>query len=391
MARCSLCHAKDVDVATGTVRVVRALSWVGGEPIVGTPKSAAGTRVVSIPPHILPAIAHHLDTMTTPAADALLFPGRDGVSHLQPSTMHRHWRMAREAAGRPDLRVHDLRHTGATMAARAGATLAELQEWLGHSSVNAALRYQHASPIPHIATAHPRPDDLPESPNVTPSKSGNAVNVTPCTFRLTGSFSDAKRTSFRYRGFMSGEELQGCPQCGAPVYYAGRGRRPVWCSSRCRNIAAVTRRGAREAGVQIRMIDVPKAPKPRPERTPTREERDESAISRVARSSRLTRELLVRLERRRRAGELDREVWADVTAMLDQFIPGPSPRATPPAAPPAAEQPASATTVPEIIRAMERLSAGLETGRISDSDVDVCTLGPALDRLGNAWVRRTSR
>ncbi len=37
------------------------------------------------------------------------------------------------------------RHTGATMAAWAGATLAELQERLGHSSVNAALRYQHAA------------------------------------------------------------------------------------------------------------------------------------------------------------------------------------------------------------------------------------------------------
>jgi integrase len=136
---------RDVDLAGGTVRIVRALSWVGGEPIVGTPKSAAGTRVVSIPPHVVPAIAHHLDTMTAPGPGALLFPGRDGVSHLQPSTMHRHWRMAREAAGRPDLRVHDLRHTGATMAARAGATLAELQERLGHSSVNAALRYQHAA------------------------------------------------------------------------------------------------------------------------------------------------------------------------------------------------------------------------------------------------------
>lgn len=75
--------------------------------------------------------------MTAPSPDALLFPGRDGASNLQPSTMHRHWRMAREAAGRPDLRVHDLRHTG--------ATLAELQERLGHSSVNAALRYQHAA------------------------------------------------------------------------------------------------------------------------------------------------------------------------------------------------------------------------------------------------------
>lgn len=47
-------------------------------------------------------------------------------------------------SGRPDLRLHDLRHTGATMAAMAGATLAELQARLGHSSVNAALRYQHA-------------------------------------------------------------------------------------------------------------------------------------------------------------------------------------------------------------------------------------------------------
>ena len=136
---------KDVDIAAGTVRVVRAVSWVGGQPIVGTPKSAAGTRVVSIPPHVVPAVAHHLETMTAAGPDALLFPGRDGVSHLQPSTLHRNWRMAREAAGRPDLRVHDLRHTGATMAARAGATLAELQQRLGHSSVSAALRYQHAA------------------------------------------------------------------------------------------------------------------------------------------------------------------------------------------------------------------------------------------------------
>jgi hypothetical protein len=138
------------------------------------------------------------------------------------------------------------------------------------------------------------------------------------------------------------------------------------------------------------MIDVAKSPKPRPERTSTREERDESAISRVARSSRLTRDLLVRLERRRLAGELDSEVWDDITAMLDRFIPGPSPRATPPLpATPAPSQPASATTLPEIIQALDRLSAGLETGRIYDRDV--VTLGPALDRLGNAWICRTSR
>jgi integrase len=46
--------------------------------------------------------------------------------------------------GRPDLRFHDLRHSGAVLAALTGASLAELMGRLGHSSVAAALRYQHA-------------------------------------------------------------------------------------------------------------------------------------------------------------------------------------------------------------------------------------------------------
>ena len=137
------------------------------------------------------------------------------------------------------------------------------------------------------------------------------------------------------------------------------------------------------------MIDVPRAPKPRPERTPTREEKDESSIARVARSSRLSRDLLVRLQNRRQRGELASEVWEDITAMLDQFTPGYSPRLAPPVPrPPAASKPVSATTLPELIQAIDRLSAGLETGRIYDRDF--ATLGPALERLGNAWVRRTS-
>lgn len=60
---------------------------------------------------------------------------------------------------------------------------------------------------------------------------------------------------------MSDESAAVCPRCGGPLVYAGRGRRPVWCSTRCRNEAAVVRRGAREAAVEIRMIDVPKQPR----------------------------------------------------------------------------------------------------------------------------------
>jgi integrase len=43
------------------------------------------------------------------------------------------------------LHFHDLRHTGNTLAAATGASTKELMARMGHSSVRAALIYQHAS------------------------------------------------------------------------------------------------------------------------------------------------------------------------------------------------------------------------------------------------------
>lgn len=34
-----------------------------------------------------------------------------------------------------------------------------------------------------------------------------------------------------------------CPQCGEAVAYKGRGRRPIWCSTKCRVEASIARRG----------------------------------------------------------------------------------------------------------------------------------------------------
>jgi integrase len=64
---------------------------------------------------------------------------------LAPSSLYKVFYPARKAAGRPDLRWHDLRHTGAVLAAATGATLAQLMARLGHSTAGAALRYQHAA------------------------------------------------------------------------------------------------------------------------------------------------------------------------------------------------------------------------------------------------------
>lgn len=137
---------KDVDLKAGVVKVRRAVSRVGGEFVVGTPKSEAGIRDVAIPPHLLPALRSYLSGNITGGKEGLLFPAAgDPTKHMAPASLYKVFYRARGAAGRPDLRFHDLRHTGAVLAAQTGATLAELMGRIGHSSPQAALRYQHVA------------------------------------------------------------------------------------------------------------------------------------------------------------------------------------------------------------------------------------------------------
>ena len=136
---------KDVDLSDEVIRIRRAAVRVkGGTYSVSTPKSEAGVRDVAIPPHIIPAIEDHLERFTGKSPDALLFAADNG-GHLQPSTVYRHWYKARTKAKREDLRWHDLRHSGAVLAAATGASLSELMGRLGHSTPAAAMRYQHVA------------------------------------------------------------------------------------------------------------------------------------------------------------------------------------------------------------------------------------------------------
>jgi integrase len=136
----------DIDTQRGVIMVRRAVVLVNCGFVIKKPKSDAGIRDVNIPPHLLPMVREHLLAHTAPGPDGLLFPSRHGPNqHLRQSALTRVYYPARKAAGRPDLRFHDLRHTGAVLAAQTGATLAELMGRLGHSTSQAALRYQHAA------------------------------------------------------------------------------------------------------------------------------------------------------------------------------------------------------------------------------------------------------
>lgn len=135
----------DFAAKAGVLKVRRGVVRAERQVIVGDPKSAAGSRDVAIPPHLLDVLKEHLREHAQFGRDGLIFPAADGVSHMAPATLYKVFYRARAAAGRPDLRWHDLRHTGAVLAASTGATLAELMARLGHSTPGAALRYQHAA------------------------------------------------------------------------------------------------------------------------------------------------------------------------------------------------------------------------------------------------------
>ncbi len=136
---------RDIDAATGILRVRRALIEVSGKPArLGTTKTTTSNRDIRVPAFALAPLLDHLDRFTGSEPTAQVFTTRSGRL-LTSSTFNRFYRRAADAVGRPDLRFHDLRHTGATMVASGGASIADIRARLGHATSRAALIYVHAA------------------------------------------------------------------------------------------------------------------------------------------------------------------------------------------------------------------------------------------------------
>lgn len=135
----------DVDLTPGreSVRVSERVYYVQGAGWdYDSPKSEAGRRRVPVPPHVASELAGHLAEYTGPDCDDLVFPTSSGATARRVADDCITRRL--DELGRNDVRVHDLRHTGNTFAAIAGATEAELKRRMGHSSSIAAQGYAHA-------------------------------------------------------------------------------------------------------------------------------------------------------------------------------------------------------------------------------------------------------
>ena len=144
----------DVDGVTGRIDVARKVDKNARRDIAGAcpdcgrpisaPKTKSGVRTVHVPPPFLKMLQQHLLEHTAEGPSGLLFPG-DRTDHMSVRYLMDRYRPAREAAGRPDLTIHHLRHTALTLAGQHGATAAELQARAGHASQAAMAIYQHAT------------------------------------------------------------------------------------------------------------------------------------------------------------------------------------------------------------------------------------------------------
>jgi integrase len=94
--------------------------------------------------------AIHLDARTKtgrPRAVPILPPGNRYTSHVPLRMSYDGLRTAfdraKRAAGLPSIRLHDLRHTVGSLLAESGASLRDIQVWLGHTSPVTSTRYTH--------------------------------------------------------------------------------------------------------------------------------------------------------------------------------------------------------------------------------------------------------
>jgi integrase len=126
-------NVEDVDLAARRIRVRRSITQVGGRLVEGNPKSKAGCRSVPIPERLMPMLKARIDGRP-PEAVAIASPrgSRLGLENWKRSV---HWREAIKVVCHDKLRVHDLRHTYASLSRRAGADLRLLQKAMGHASI----------------------------------------------------------------------------------------------------------------------------------------------------------------------------------------------------------------------------------------------------------------
>jgi len=143
-----------VDLDGGRLVIERSLVVVDDVVEWAAPKTARSRRSVSLDPETTSALRAHRTRQLeerVAAGDAwadqdLVFCDELGGA-LHPSRFTRRFQSAARGAGVPQIRLHDLRHTWATLALTAGVHPKVVSERLGHATTSITLDiYSHVQP-----------------------------------------------------------------------------------------------------------------------------------------------------------------------------------------------------------------------------------------------------
>ena len=126
----------DIDHERARIHVHRAVTDVGRQLTVSSPKTPGSTRSVPVPAFLLEQLAEHTREL---GRDDLLFPSPSGGFMYSPDVRRGWYARAVRAAGLQRLTIHDLRHTAASLAIRSGAPVLAVQRMLGHTSAAMTL------------------------------------------------------------------------------------------------------------------------------------------------------------------------------------------------------------------------------------------------------------
>ncbi|MDA8297427.1 MAG: tyrosine-type recombinase/integrase [Actinomycetota bacterium] len=143
-----------VDLAAGTLTVTHTLVMVDGHVQESTPKTRAGRRSVPLDDGLVSLLTAHRKAQGAERLRAGL--GKDERGYvftnelgdpLSPDWVSERFEVLVKAAGLPRIRLHDTRHTAASLMIAAGVPAKVVQEMLGHSHVSITLAlYAHVTP-----------------------------------------------------------------------------------------------------------------------------------------------------------------------------------------------------------------------------------------------------
>jgi integrase len=133
----------DLDLERGTAAVRQTVTMVGREIRVSPPKSRRSRRVVALDPMSVRTLIDQHAKASDPKPEDLVFSSDDRP--LNPPKVSKIFTALVEESGLPRIRLHDLRHTHATLALQAGIHPKIVSERLGHATVALTLDvYSHA-------------------------------------------------------------------------------------------------------------------------------------------------------------------------------------------------------------------------------------------------------